>query len=201
MGLLTNSASFVRFNVEGIPPTDFWDFAAERIQKHAFRDIDDNYEERSVGWVSCLNMFDSEFAYSSYAAGDYLVLSLRIDERKVAPAALKKYTLKEEERIKRERQIPRLSRDHRNEIKDNMRLMLLKRAVPIPAVCDMVWSLADNTVLFFSTSQKAIGELEEFFKETFDLHLMMQIPYVAAGHLLGADEAEKLADISPEILI
>lgn len=201
MGLLTNSASFVRFSVEGEPPTDFWDFAAERIRKLAFRDIDDNYDERSVGWVSCLNMFDSEFAYSSYAAGDYLVLSLRIDERKVAPAALKKYTLKEEERIKRERQIPRLSRDHRSEIKDNMRLMLLKRAVPIPAVYDMVWSLADNTVLFFSTSQKAIGELEEFFKETFDLHLMMQIPYVAAGHLLGAGEADRLADITPEILI
>lgn len=201
MGLLTNSASFVRFSVEGEPPADFWNFAAERIKKLAFRDIDDNYEERSVGWVSCLNMFDSEFAYTSYAAGDYLVLSLRIDERKVAPAALKKYTLKEEERIKRERQIPRLSRDHRNEIKDNMRLMLLKRAVPIPAVYDMAWSLADNTVLFFSTSQKAIGELEEFFKETFDLHLMLQIPYVAAGHLLGADQADKLADITPEILI
>ena len=201
MGLLTNSASFVRFSVEGEPPADFWNFAAERIAKHAFRDIDDNYEERSVGWVSCLNMFDSEFAYSSYAAGDYLVLSLRIDERKVAPAALKKYTLKEEERIKRERQIPRLSRDHRNEIKDNMRLMLLKRAVPIPAVYDMAWSLSDSTVLFFSTSLKAIGELEEFFKDTFDLHLMMQIPYVAAGQLLGADKAERLADISTEILI
>lgn len=201
MGLLTNSASFVRFSVEGEPPADFWDFAAERIKQKAFRDIDDNYDERSVGWVSCLNMFDNEFTNSSYAAGDYVILSLRIDERKVAPAALKKYTMKEEERIKRERQIPRLSRDHRSEIKDNMRLMLLKRAVPIPAVYDMVWNLADNTVLFFSTGQKAIGELEEFFKETFDLHLMLQIPYIAAGYLLGADEADRLADISPEILI
>ena len=201
MGLLTNSASFVRFNVEGDLPPNFWDFAAERIAKHSFRDIDENYDERSIGWVSCLNMFDNEFRYSSYAAGDYLVLSLRIDERKVPAAALKKFTLKEEERIKQERQIPKLSRDHRNEIKESMRLMLLKRAVPIPAVYDMVWNLADNTVLFFSTSQKAIDSIEEFFKESFDLHLMLQIPYITAGHLLPADKIENLADIKEEILI
>ena len=201
MGLLTNSASFVRFNVEGDPPTDFWDFAAERIKKYAFRDIDDNYDERSIGWVSCLDMFDSEFAYTSYTVGDYLVLSLRIDERKVPAAALKKFTLKEEGRIKRERQIPRLSRDHRQEIKENMRLVLLKKAIPIPSVYDMAWNLSDNTVLFFSTSQKAIGSLEEFFKESFDLHLMMQIPYISAGHLLPADQVDALAYIHEEILI
>lgn len=201
MGLLTNSASFVRFSVEGQPPADFWNFVAERVASHAFRDIDDNYDERSIGWVSCLNMFDSEFAYSSYAAGDYVVLSLRIDERKVPAAALKKFVMKEEERIKRERQIPKLSRDHRNEIKDSIRLMLLKRAIPIPSVYDMVWSLSDNTVLFFSTSQKAIGEVEDFFKESFDLHLMQQIPYLTAGHLLSPELADRLADITPEILI
>ncbi|MDF1578408.1 MAG: recombination-associated protein RdgC [Desulfurivibrionaceae bacterium] len=201
MGLLTNSASFVRFNVEGEPPADFWNFVAERVTAHAFRDIDDNYDERSVGWVSALNMFDSEFASSSYAAGDYVVLSLRIDERKVPPAALKKFAMKEEERIKRERQVPKLSRDHRSDIKESVRLMLLKRAVPLPAVYDLAWSLADNTVLFFSTSQKAIGEIEEFFKESFDLHLIQQIPYLTAGHLLAPELADRLADITPEILI
>jgi len=201
MGLLTNSASFVRFSVEGEPPANFWDFAAERIGKYAFRDIDDNYEERSIGWVSTLNMFDSEFAYSSYAAGDYVVLSLRIDERKVSSAALKKYTLKEEERIKREKQIPRLSRDHRQEIKESMHIMLMKKAVPIPAVYDLAWNLAEGTVLFFSTSKKAISELEDFFKESFDLHLMQQIPYITAGYLLDENDGDKLGDLTPEILI
>jgi DNA recombination-dependent growth factor C len=201
MGLLTNSASFVRYSVEGEVPPDFWNFVAKRIRANAFRDIDDNYDERSVGWVSTLNMFDNEFAYASYAAGDYLVLSLRIDERKVASAALKKLTMKEEERLKRERQIPKLSRDHRVEIKENMRLMLLKKAVPIPAVYDLVWSLADNTVLFFATSQKAQAELEDFFKTTFDLYLQLQIPYLVAGRLLPAETANRLADLAPAILI
>lgn len=201
MGLLSGSASFVRYTVEGDLPENFWDFAAERIARHSFRDIDEGYDERSVGWVSVRNMFDSEFAYASYAAADYIVLALRIDERKVAPAVLKKFCLKEEERLKKARQVPKLSRSQRLEIKENVNLMLLKKAVPVPAVYDLCWNLAESTLLFFATSQKAQEVLEEFFKETFGLQLQLQIPYLTAEHLLDAEEREALAGLAPAVLI
>jgi len=201
MGLLSRSASFVRYAVEGELPENFWDFAAERIARHSFRDIDDSFEERSVGWVSVLNMFDSEFSYASYAAGDYIVLSMRIDERKVSPKVLNKFCLKEEERIKKERQIPKLSRSQRLEIKENVKLMLLKKALPSPAVYDLCWNLAEGTLLFFSTSQKAQEVLEEFFKDTFGLNIILQVPYLTAEHLLDAEGREALADLEPAIFV
>jgi DNA recombination-dependent growth factor C len=200
-GLLSNTSSLVRYAIEGEPPVNFWEFAAERISRYSFRDIDDNFDERSVGWVSVLNIFDSQFAYASYAAGDYLFLSMRVDERKVPPAILKKFCLKEEERIKKERQIPRLNKRHRQEIKENMHLMLLKKAVPGSAVYDLAWNLAEGTVLFFSTNRKAQETLEEFFKETFDLRLILQIPYLTAAHLLDPHEHENLEQLHPEIFI
>ena len=86
MGLLTGSASLTRFAVSGDLPSSPWDFIAEQISRHSFRDIDDTLDEYSVGWVSVANMFDSSFAYSSYAAGDYVALTLRVDERRVSPA-------------------------------------------------------------------------------------------------------------------
>lgn len=201
MGLLSSSSSFVRYKVVGNVPENFWDFAAERIAQHAFRDIDDNYEERSVGWVSVLNMFDSSFEYTSFAVGDYIALTLRIDERKVAPKVLKKFCLKEEERLKKERQIPKLSRVQKLDIKESVRLMLLKKAVPVPSTYDLCWNLADSTLLFFSTSEKAQAELEDFFKETFDLSLMLQIPYLTAEHLIGAEQQESLSRVTPAIFI
>jgi DNA recombination-dependent growth factor C len=201
MGLLSNSASFVRFSVEGEMPANFWDFAAARITKQAFRDIDDSYEEYSIGWVSIMNMFDSEFAYASYAAGDYIVLAMRMDERKVIPAVLKKFCQKEEERLKKERQIPKLSRGQKLEIKENMTLMLTKKAMPVPSVYDMCWNLADNTVLFFSTSAKAQAFLEDLFKQTFDLHLVLQVPFLTAGKLIDPDLEDRLADMGPTILL
>ena len=201
MGLLSRSTSFVRYAVEGDLPENFWEFAAERIAGHSFRDIDESFEERSVGWVSVLNMFDSEFAYASYAAGDHVVLSLRIDERKVAPKVLNKFCLKEEERLKKERQIPKLNRSQRMEIKESVKLMLLKKALPVPAVYDLCWNLADGTLLFFSTNQKAQEILEEFFKDTFGLNIILQVPYLTAEHLLDAEGREALADLDPAIFV
>ena len=201
MGLLSNSSSFVRFAVEGDVPDNFWDFAAERIAARAFRDIDDSYEEYSIGWVSILNMFDSSFAYASYAAGDYIVMSMRVDERKVPAAVLKKFCMKEEERVKKERQVPKLGRAKRLEIKENMQMMLMKKAVPIPSVYDLSWNLANNTVLFSSTSPKVHAALEDFFKDTFDLHLVLQVPYMVAARLLEPEMEQALARMEPSLFV
>jgi DNA recombination-dependent growth factor C len=201
MGLLSSSATFVRYNVVGDIPPNFGDLASEQINRLAFKDIDDTYDEISVGWVSVLNMFDTEFAYASFAAGDHICLTMRVDERKVSPKVLKKFCLKEEERIKKERQIPKVSRGQRLEIKENMEMLLMKRAAPVPATYDLVWSLAENTVLFFSTNQKAQAQLEDFFKETFGLLLSLDIPYTTAERLLDASGRQALAAISPAVLV
>ena len=128
-------------------------------------------------------------------------MTLRIDERKVAPKVLKKFCLKEEERLKKERQIPKLSRVQKLDIKESVRLMLLKKAVPVPSTYDLCWNLAESTLLFFSTSEKAQAELEDYFKETFDLSLMLQIPYLTAEHLVSADQQDALAGLTPSIFI
>jgi len=201
MGLLSRTTTFVRYAVEGELPGDFWEFAAERISRYSFQDIDDTFDEYSIGWVSIDNMFDSSFAHASYAAGDYIVLSLRIDERKVSKTLLQKYSLKEEERIKRERQVPRLSRSQRVRIKEDIRLQLVKKTLPVPSIYDLCWNLAENTVLFFSTNTRAQSALEDFFKECFGLRIILQVPYLAAAHLLDADGRERLQDLQAEILV
>jgi len=43
--------------------------------------------------------------------------------------------------------------------------------------------------------------LESLFKETFGLHLVMQIPFLAATHLLNEMEQQQLADLRPDIFI
>jgi hypothetical protein len=201
MGLLSGSASFTRFMVEGEVPEDFWDFVARQVTEHCFQDIDDTIDEYSVGWVSVADMFDSEFAFSSYAAGDYVVLSLRIDERKVSPAVLRKFTAKEEARIRAEQGVRRLSRNVRLEIKERIRTEMVRKSPPIPAVYDLCWNLSSNTLLFFSNSRKAVALLEDLFKETFGLSLIMQIPWNTALQQVDQATAEKLSDLQPALLV
>ncbi len=198
MGFVNGTASFVRFSVEGDLPENIWDFIADRVVAFGFRDIDETYEESSIGWVSVLNMFDTEFDYASYAAGNYVTLSMRIDERKVSSAIVKKFVQKEEERVKKEKQIPKIPRSMRVEIKERIHNELMRKALPMPGVFDLCWNLENSTLLFFSTNKKAQALLEDLFKESFGLTLMQQIPYLCGEHLLDEDDAERLATITPE---
>jgi DNA recombination-dependent growth factor C len=201
MGLLTGSASLTRFSVVGELPTSFWDVAGQRIAAMSFRDIDDTMDEYSIGWVSVADMFDAGFAYSSYAAGDYIALTMRVDELKVTPSVLKKYVMKEEERIKREKQIPRLNRAARLEIKERIRSELMSQSHPVPSTYDLCWNLADNTLLFFSTSKKAMALLEDLFKETFHLSLILQIPWLTGLRMAEGEALEKYEEMRPAILL
>ena len=201
MGFINGSASFVRFSVEGELPENPLDFIADRVMAFSFRDIDDTYDEYSIGWVSVLNMFDSQFQYASYAAGDYITITLRVDERKVSPAILKKFVQKEEERVKLEKQVPKLGRAQKVEIKERIRTELMRKAIPIPVIYDLCWSLSESTLYFFSTNKKAHAVLEDFFKESFGLLLRQQIPYVVGEQLLDEDGLDRLARINPDVLV
>ena len=201
MGFLKGTASFVRFRVEGELPPSPMDFIAERVSSFSFRDIDDSYDEYSIGWVSVMNMFDSAFNYSSHLCGDYVVLALRIDERKVSSAILKKLTQKEEERVKREKQIPKIGRTMKVEIRERINTEQMRKAIPLPALYDVCWNLAVSTLFFFSTNKKAQTVLEDFFKESFGLFLRQQTPYTIAEQLLTGGLSEKLPTLSPAIFV
>ncbi|NPE28760.1 recombination-associated protein RdgC [Methanococcoides sp. SA1] len=201
MGFIKGTASYVRFGVEGELPENIWDFIADRVTSFAFRDIDETYEEDSLGWVSVTNMFDTDFEYASYAAGNYVTLAMRLDERKVSAAIVKKFVQKEEERVKKEKQIPKISRSMRVEIKERIQNELMRKALPMPALFDLCWNLENATLLFFSTNKKAQALLEDLFKESFGLTLIQQIPYICGEHLLSEDEIDRLARITPDVFV
>ena len=201
MGFVKGSASFVRFGVEGELPASPLEFIADRVAAFSFKDIDDTYDEYSIGWVSVLNMFDAKFQYASHICGDYVTLTVRMDERKVSPAILKKVVQKEEERIKKERQIPKIGRSLKVEIKERVHTELLRKSVPLPSIFDLCWNLSDSTLLFFTTNKKAHAVLEDLFKESFGLLIRQQIPYITAEQLLDEDQARNLASMSPVVFI
>lgn len=201
MSFFKGTASFVRFSVEGQLPENSLDFIAKRVMAFSFKDIDETYDEYSIGWVSVLNMFDTQFAYASYVAGDYITLTLRIDERKVSPAILKKFQQKEEEKVRLERKVPKLSRSVRVQIKERIKTELMRKAIPIPATFELCWNLSNSTLLFFSTNKKVHSVVEDFFKESFGLLIRQQIPYVVAEHLVDEELLSRLSSLSPEIFV
>jgi len=170
MTLLKGSTSFVEFSVPTgkLPEVDVHHFIRERVPAFAFRDIEDTFDDYSIGWVSPLNMFNSDF---DPIVGDYVVMSLRVDERRVPSVVLKKYVAMAFDQERQEKQIPRLSRSRKIEIKERVKTELVRKAKPTPSVFEVVWDLDGNRALLLSTGKQAQELLQGLFTETFGINI------------------------------
>lgn len=193
MGLIFGSGSFTRYRVEGALPEDYLEEFPGRISRFAFRNIDEASEqERSTGWVNIMDMFDNRLSAMEYLKEPCIALSWRVDVRKVPSKALKRYCREAEERIEESEGLEFLSKKRRGEIKENVRIELMKRVIPRSQTCDMIWNLRASTVIFGSVANNLCDEFAEFFMQCFGLHLKPVFPYSSALQVLqneGMDPA------------
>ena len=182
MGLFSGSASYIRYRITGDVPDAVKPFALEKLQWHAFNEIDPGtLTDKSIGWVSAENMSLTKFDDMHFAKDPYLVFALRIDTRRVPPIALRAAVLREEIKAREQSGYDRLNKKQKMDIRDEQTQRLLKKALPLPAVYDVCWNTGANEVLFFSTSKKANEEFVSFFFRAFDLKLKAKTPAVLAA--------------------
>ena len=195
MGLIFGSGNFTRFIVDESLPEDYLETFPQKIARYCFRGLDESSdEERSTGWVNILDMFDSTFAGMEYFKDPCIALSWRVDVRNVPSKALMQYCREAEEKIKDMEGLEQLPKNRRREIKESVRIKLLKRAIPRSNTYDMIWNLQTGIVFFGGTSNKLCDEFAEFFLNTFALHLKTIYPYAIASWVLEGDEKD------PELL-
>lgn len=187
MGLVHGSASFCRYEVDGSLPQDYIEKFPGEILRYAFHTLDDlPGEERSTGWVNILDMFDNDFRTMEYFKEPFIALSWRVDVKRIPKQAILQYCREAEKEVKERKGLEYLAKGIREEIRESIRLRLLKRAIPQTGVYDMVWNFKTNTVLFGATGSKLCDEFAEFFRKTFHLQLIPIYPYALAQKALNA---------------
>jgi DNA recombination-dependent growth factor C len=196
MGIIKGSVTLTRYQVKGEPPAEFKDFLDRRIRRFAFQEIEDSAEELSAGWVSPHDYLDAGFAYAPYSLDPYVVLGLRIDQRKVGGALLKKYHRLEMKRAYAERQA-KLSRAEREELKEKVRLQLLTRMPPASKVAELVWNTASGEAWLGSSARQAREIAEDLFRRSFELDLLPVIPWHLAQRLAPQGAAQRLEEARP----
>jgi DNA recombination-dependent growth factor C len=195
MGLISGSGSFTRYLTDGTLNENFMESLSEKIVRYSFRGLDEkSINERSVGWVNIMDMFDNRFAGLEFLKEPYVTMSLRVEEKKIPSTALKQYCLEAEEKIKTAENLEYLPKRRRLDIKDGIRLRLLKRAIPVSRTYDMIWNYNTGLVIFGCTTNKLCDEFMEFFLQTFDIQLQAICPYTLATRFLEKEGA------SPDIL-
>ena len=201
MGFLKNTSSFSRFNVNpsSVLPEDYRRIFAANILRFSFREIDDQSDDaQSVGWVDIADPMNTDFKGEEFFKGDFITLGLRTDSRKVPSQALKdqfRKALKE----KWSNGEPSLAKDQRIELKEAIKLQLLKRAIPSTKLCDFMWNTQTSEVYFSATSERDCLQFLGIFKETFGINLTQLFPYSIAQEIVSIDQHSHLDHLSPAV--
>ena len=105
--------------------------------------------------------------------------------------------LRKEELHNKEQGKKFISRDRRTELRDQVRLRLLGRFLPIPAIFDVVWNTSTNIVYLASTQTKVAELFMNHFTLSFDLHLEPLTPYSLATTMLDEPAMTRLDMLQP----
>ncbi len=204
MGFLSASTSFVRYRVLGHVPRELWTQLEDKLKEHGFQDIDHTSDERSFGWVSIDNMLDTSWSEASPFKGEFAAFALRLDTRRISPAVYKKHyqmALEELTAQMKEQGTPFVGRDRKKELKDQVKLKLLGRTLPVPAVFDVIWNMQNNRIALASTQDKVRQLFEDLFTQTFELHLEPLTPYYLAMETVGRDQAPQVNEYEPCVFV
>lgn len=202
MGFLSASTSFTRYRLAGeLPPTLLAE-APDRLKKFAFRDIDRSADERSFGWVCFDHFLDVSWKTAPPEKGSYFTFTLRLDTRRISPAVLKKHlilALDEHKTRMAEAGRRSISKDERQEIGERVRLSLLAKTLPVPAVFEIIWNTQTDMVYLGSVNSKIREMFEELFSMTFGLGLEPMDPLTMAGIVLGPTRKRALDTYQPAV--
>lgn len=200
MGLLAPSASFCYFQVTGDLPADvsFLQLAA-RLQKQAFRSIEQSSEEYSCGWVEIDDYDCVDFLVEGrlYREGR-VSFTLREDRRKLPASLLKR----EIARLSRQflaahPTFKRVPKSEREAIRDQASQLLFSRTLPVPAFTDVVWEMETQRLRLTSLSQKRIDCFQGLFHQSFpELRLQLFTPFERARQLAAPEQMETLMSLN-----
>jgi len=204
MAILSASTSLTRYRIVEDVPRELWAEVNDRLRKFAFRDIDDTADERSFGWVCFDNMLDPNWTTAPPEKGAYLTFSLRLDTRRISAAVLKKHVqlaMEHQLRLMQSQGQKFLTRDQKTEIKEQVKLRIRARTLPVPAYFDVIWDTDKNIIYLGCTTDKILELFNELFTKTFGLNLEPQDPFFCALGILGEDRLQDLETLEPTIFV
>ena len=196
MGVYANTVSITQFFITGdLPKNGQFQWFSKKLSGRGFQSIEDSAEELSEGWTQVDSPDNASFeAQSDFWRDNYLVFSLRRDQRKIPSAVLKSHSGREESAfLAQHPNLRRTPKKKREEIMEQVQLRLLTKCLPVPYSADVVWDLRSGVLTLYTLSSKVIERFEDFFRKTFEGFSPVIIhPFARARILLEGEMREKL---------
>lgn len=202
MGVYANTVSVTQFSITGdLPKDEQFDWFSQKLADRGFQSIENSSEESSEGWAQVDRPDDAAFdAPSDFWRDNYVVFSLRKDQRKIPAAVVKSHTAREEGAfLAQHPNLRRTPKNKREEIKELVQLRLLVKCLPVPSSVDLVWDQKSNILSLYSLGTKVIERFEDIFRKSFEgfspviIHPLARARLLLEGQMLDKLEAANQA--------
>jgi hypothetical protein len=191
MGFFSSTAAISRYRIEGQPSGPLIEIVREGLRRNAIAEIDNQADDRTMGWTRMDSPFEPSFEDGSFAIADFFVFALRIDKKSIPTKVIKKHLAAEMVRRLRESGRDFLSRNEKQMVKEHVLNLLNLRIPATPNVYDILWPYGENELWFFSTQKTANDALESLFAKSFHLTLIRLFPYTLAGYNAALTDAQR----------
>lgn len=193
MPALRGTLTYARFYVEGDLPDDFRERFMRSIRLRAMRplEVDEEELERS-GWCKIGEPFSTELSYDDVFSASFVSLGFRTDRWAIPASVLNRHVRDAEKAYLAKKGREAMSRRERGELKLMIAKKLRRQVSPATRLVDLVWSLDERILRFFSHADKPAGVMGELFAKTFGLRLVPESPYTLAARL-GLSAAQESA--------
>ena len=196
MGVYANTVSITQFSISGdLPKKDQFQWLSQKLSDRGFRSIENSAEELSEGWALVDRPDDASFeAPSDFWRDNYLLFSLRRDQRKIPAAVLKSHSGREEGAfLAQHPNLRRTPKSKREEIRELVQTRLLTKCLPVPSTVDVVWDQKNGLLTLYTLGSKVIERFEDIFRKSFDgLSPVIVHPFARARMLLEGQMLDKL---------
>lgn len=196
MGVYANTVSIMHYTVIGdLPEHDQFAWFSKKLSDRGFQSIETTAEEISEGWVQVDRPDEISFeAPSDFWRDDYLLFTLRRDQRKIPAAVLKSHTNREESAfLAQNPNLRRAPKNKREEIKEIVQQRLLSRCLPVPSSVDIVWNQKTGVLTLYSLGSNVIDRFEDLFRKTFEGFSPIVVhPYARAKRLVSGELLKNL---------
>ncbi len=204
MGFFSASCSLYRFQLAEKLPTQVWSNLLELLRQNRFREIEDSSQERGYGWVNIEDMLDTQWESSSPFKGSYAAFALRLDTRRISAAVYKKHyriALNQLQEKVEQNGGKFVSREQKNELRERVRLELLSRTLPVPAIFDVVWDARSDIVYLVAGQAKIKALFLELFYQSFGIGLEPLTPYRMARNQFQGQDLQELYSYEPAVFV
>jgi len=202
MGVYANTVSITQFALTGeLPGTDQFEWFSKKLSDRGFQSIENSTEELAEGWTLVDKPDDASFDMpSEFLRDNFVLFSLRRDQRKIPAAVLKSHTAREEGAfLAQNPNLRRTPKHKREEIKEQAQLRLMTRCLPVPSTVDVVWDQKSGVLTLYTLGTKVIERFEDIFRKTFEgfspviIHPFARARKLLEGALLDSLESANQA--------